>query len=117
MLNIRPRTKWPVTGAASLEGFLGAVTLIDHEVYTGDSRRCPDVDPVTHVMAELAIFDDEPTINAGDPWFWPTPLSVGDFWAEMSPPEPIHRSSVCLLQRLLLLCSLPERETDPPYEP
>jgi hypothetical protein len=55
-LNIEPRTQWPATAAAYLGGVLGAVAVIVHEVHTGISGRCPEVDPFTHVLAELTIF-------------------------------------------------------------
>jgi hypothetical protein len=54
--NIAAKTEWPVTGAAYWGGVLGAMAVMVHEVYTGISGHCPEVDPFTHVMAELAVF-------------------------------------------------------------
>jgi hypothetical protein len=55
-LDVEPRTEWTATGAAYGGAVLGAVAVMVHELYTGISGCCPEVDPFTHVLAELAIF-------------------------------------------------------------
>ena len=50
------KTEWSTVGAAFCGGALATLAVIGHEVYTVLVGRCPDVDPFTHVMAELAAF-------------------------------------------------------------
>jgi|ERR671913_2301872 hypothetical protein len=55
-LDVEARPEWTATGAAYGGAVLGAVAVIGHELYTGISGRCPEVEPFTHIMAELAVF-------------------------------------------------------------
>ncbi len=64
-LEVETRTEWTGTGAAYCGAILGAASVIVHELYTGISGRCPEVDPFTHVMAEMALFAPGGAVTLG----------------------------------------------------
>ena len=55
-MRLGAQPKLSIVGAAFCGAVLASMAVIMHEVYTVFYGFCPGVDPLTHILAEFAIF-------------------------------------------------------------